>query len=265
MKEPNRYRNVFAQAEDIAKQQQLKVGNYAERESEQEDKAADNGRLYRDPSDPEERDRVYVRNEYEKAKASSLYQFQEAMQDSMLGLKTLMNKILKASGKKEAADFENAYMAENALSSKSKTEADAYKNLVMKPLLDAIADLEKEGASREEVTDYMMAKHGLERNQLMAQREFDEYQKAHPTGQKTLADFLERDYAGLTALTQEPDVTFAAAEAQRMVDDFESGHDTTDLWDKTNAATKATLSKIYESGLLSKERYEEIRYYVCNR
>jgi len=264
LKEPDHYRNVFAQAEDIATQHRLKVGKYAVRSEETESKVADGGKLYR--TDAEERDRVYILGDYEKAVASSLYQFQEAMQDSMLGLKTLMNKILKASGQKEAADFENAYMAENALSSKNKAEADAYKNLVMKPLLDAIAELKKEGATQEEITDYMMAKHGLERNALMAQRAFDEYQKAHPTGQKTLSDFLAIDYAGLTALTKEPDAPLAAAEAQRMVDDFESGHDTTDLWEKTNAATKATLSKIYESGLLSKDRYEEIRdmyeYYI---
>ena len=291
LKEPGRDRNVFQQAEDISMQNKLKVGNYAVRNEEQGSSVADSDKLYRDAED---RDRVTVRNEYEREIAGSMYQFQEAMQDSMLGLKTLMNKILKASGQKEAADFENAYMAENALSSKNKAEADAYKNLVMKPLLDAVAALKKEDVTQGEITDYMMAKHGLERNALMRERakqqlinekfgdskpkepnidddDYDDKMAAYTHKldeweemvNEELGDKLEaldnRDYSGLTALTGEEDTGAAETVAQEMVDEFESGHDTKELWDKVNAATKATLSKIYESGLLSKDRYEQIR------
>ena len=54
----------------------------------------------------------------------------------------------------------------------------------------------------------MMAKHGLERNRVMAERDaqkdFAEYQKQHPKSTKALQDFIDecrkRDYAGLTAL-----------------------------------------------------------------
>ena len=51
----------------------------------------------------------------------------------------------------------------------------------------------------------MMAKHGLERNRVMAERDaqkdFAEYQKQYPKSTKTLQDFIDecrkRDYACL--------------------------------------------------------------------
>lgn len=229
-------------------------------------------------SDTDPIERVKARDDYEREIGKSMYQFTEAFQDSMLGLKTLMDKVLKASGKKEAADFENAYMAENAMSSKNRAEADLYNSLLMKPLIKAVSKLEKGGASREATTDYMMAKHGLERNEFMAQRDYDDYMekaqqqldeyllqnpKSNATiamfAKKSLADFRKRDYAGLTALTGESDTADAEAAARTMVDDFESKHDTDELWQRTNACTKATLAKVYQGGLLDKDTYESIR------
>lgn len=271
--EPGRYRSILGEAADVAMQNALKVGNYEEKE-QRSDMVADSfedGLLFRDDTDPI--NRVFVRRDYEKEIASNLYQFQEAMQDSMLGLKTLMDKIEKATGRK-AADFENAYVAENAMSSKNQAEADVYKNLLMKPLLSTIATLESKGASQADITDYMMAKHGLERNEVMAnhdaQTAFDEYQKNTSNGKKSLQDFInecrKRDYSGLTALTETDDVTTAETVAQQMVDDFEDSYLTDTLWDRINACTKATLSKLYESGIISKDVYEKTRdmyeYYI---
>ena len=252
LSEPNQYVSINV-AEDTVMQKNLGVGRF------KEDKLFSDG-------DPIEKDRVSVRDSYERELASSLYQFQEAMQDSMLGLKTLMDKIEKATGHK-IADYENAYMTENAMSSKSKAEADVYKNMLMKPLIETLSDLKKKGATQQEITDYMMAKHGLERNVVMAGRNaktaFDEYQKTTPNGNKTLQDFIdsyrENDYAGLTALTGEKEVVDAELAAQQMVDSFETNFPTDELWVKTNACTKATLSKLYESGILDKDTYEGVR------
>ena len=260
-------RSLFNKAEDIAMQYNLKVGEYTAEVGKVSDVGEDSNSniLFRD-GDPIEKDRVSVRDSYERELASSLYQFQEAMQDSMLGLKTLMDKIEKATGHK-IADYENAYMTENAMSSKSKAEADVYKNMLMKPLIETLSDLKKKGATQQEITDYMMAKHGLERNVAMAGRNaktaFGEYQKTTPNGNKTLQDFIdsyrENDYAGLTALTGEKEVVDAELSAQQMVDSFESNFPTDELWKKTNACTKATLSKLYESGILDKDTYEGVR------
>ena len=56
------------------------------------------------------------------------------------------------------------------------------------------------------------------------------------------------------------------AAAQQEVDAFESGIDTTALWNKINAATKEILRQQYQSNMISKDQYESLRdmfqYYV---
>ena len=65
-------------------------------------------------------DRVIAREAYERMVANGRYQFTEAMQNSMMGLKLLYKAIL---GKKmqveNIPDFENAYIAENLMSSQN--------------------------------------------------------------------------------------------------------------------------------------------------
>lgn len=194
---------------------------------------ADNDLMFRDGDDVEY-DKAMARDIYEKRVSRGLFQTQEAIQDSMLGLKEAMNAILKAEGKKmyieEIPGYENPYLGENRLSSVSQAECTAFAHTLFKPLLECVAEMAPTKAEREQLTDYMMAKHGLERNEVMAKREakklFDEYQKKHPQGAKTLQDFedkcRERDYAGLTALTGTDNVADAETKAKQMVDDYES-------------------------------------------
>ena len=254
----NRFENVFTEAADTSMQYELKVGEYA---TDVQDNT-----MYRD-GDPEVHERTLARDRYEQRVRSGMFQTQEALQDSMLGLKEAMRAILGRGKNIEDVDgFENAYLGENRLSSVNKAEADAFARLLFKPMLDEVARLAPTRAAREELTDYMMAKHGLERNRVMAERDaqkaFDEYQKAHPYGAKTLQDFLneyrEKDYAGLTALTGFENVADAEAEAQQMVSDYEADNETADLWDKVNAVSKAILQKSYECGMMSKATYDSI-------
>ena len=267
--EPGRYRSILGEAADVAMQHELKVGNYQEQNSSSQHTAVADDALFRD-GDPEVHERVLARDRYEERVKRGMFQTQEALQDSMLGLREAMNAILRADGIKENIEdvkgFENAYLGENRLSSVNKAEADAFAHLVFKPMLDEVAKLAKTEAEREELTDYMMAKHGLERNIVMAERDFIKYQQENPNGTKTLDDFRERDYAGLTALTGMDDVADAEAEAQTMVSGYELNHDTADLWEKINAVNAATLSKTYECGMMSKETYESVKsmyeYYI---
>ena len=254
----NRFEDVFTEAADTSMQYELKVGEYA---TDVQDNT-----MYRD-GDPEVHERTLARDRYEQRVRSGMFQTQEALQDSMLGLKEAMRAILGRGKNIEDVDgFENAYLGENRLSSVNKAEADAFARLLFKPMLDEVARLAPTRAAREELTDYMMAKHGLERNRVMAERDaqkaFDEYQKAHPYGAKTLQDFLneyrEKDYAGLTALTGFENVADAEAEAQQMVSDYEADNETADLWDKVNAVSKAILQKSYECGMMSKATYDSI-------
>ncbi|MBQ9705550.1 MAG: hypothetical protein IJV55_05105, partial [Paludibacteraceae bacterium] len=270
LSEPGHYRNFFSIAEDIVMQDKMQVGNYAAQTEpimEETMQTAESGLMFRD-GDFTPRDRTIARDEYERMVSSGGYQFQEAVQDSMLGLKRLYQAVLgKKTHIEDVAGFENAYLAENRMSSVNAAEQHEYYVRYMKPLLDAIGKTAGSNtAKRQELTDYLMAKHGLERNEVMAQRDFDAYQQQYPSGTKSLADFRERDYAGLTALTGEDDVVMAEQLAQQMVDDYERDNETTELWQRINEATAATLAKIYNSGLLSKERYEKIRdmfeYYI---
>ena len=265
--EPGRYRSILGEATDVSKQYELKVGNYAGTSTKQSNVAESNDNLYRD-GDPEIHERALARAQYERRVRSGMYQSQEAMQDSMLGLKEAMNAILGKNTRMEDVDgFENAYLGENRLSSVNKAEADAFAHLLFKPMLEEIARLAHSTAEREELTDYMMAKHGLERNRVMAERDaqkdFAEYHKQHPKGTKALQDFIDecrkRDYAGLTALAGMEEIVDAEAEAQAMVNEYENVHDTTALWSKVNAVSKAILSKSYECGMMSKETYDSVR------
>ena len=197
------------------------------------------------------RDRVTAAEVYERMLSRGSWQFREAMQDSMLGLKTLYESILgKGSRIEDVAAYENAYLYENRMSSANNAEQHEYFSRYMKPLLGAIHDLcGSDAAERRELTDYMMAKHGLERNAYMRA-------EAGAAGEET-----ERDFAGLCGLTGEDDWQEAERVAREMADIYEMTHDpglVDELWDRTRAATGATLEKIYTSGLISEETYGKV-------
>ena len=298
LKEPGRYRSILGEAEDISKQMDLKVGNFAETDNSAASVADGDSYMYRDGDVMDERDRAIVRDRYERTIQSGMYQFREAVQDSMLSLRRLMEHIAEATGEK-IKEFENAYMAENALSSKNHAEQDIYGKLLFNPMLDEIHNLAKENSSRDEVTQYMMAKHGLERNEVMARRAaeqtaMDELGKDlraaeravqnDPLDQDALdalddvkqrmqdrVDELynenrERDYGGITGLMGEDDLATAESLAKQFVSTFEGDHDVDQLWGRVNACTKATLEKTYKAGLLSKAGFDEINsmyeYYI---
>ena len=256
---------------------------------------ADDGMMFRD-GDSVEYNKAMARDIYEQRVSRGMYQMQEAMQDSMLGLKEAMDSILKAEGRgktyiEDVAGYENAYLGENRLSSVNQAEYTAFAQTLFKPMLEEVAKLAKTADERAELTDYMMAKHGLERNEVMARRaaerqaeeEFreklrkaeraaakdpldqdsadaldDVKQRKHDREEELYFENRGRDYAGLTALTGTDNVVDAENEAQRMVTDYEGRHATNDLWDKVNAVNDATLLKTYESGLISKATYNDI-------
>ena len=282
LKEPGRYRSILGEAADIDKQNSLSVGNYNKEDTSESmsSHAADNNKdsdiLLRDnEGDPEVHERKQVREKYEKRIRSGLYQTQEAMIDSMRSLHDAM--LMIADDKKHIEDiegFENAYLGENRLSSVNEAEVKAFATLLFNPLLNEVSKIAKTKEERQQLTDYMMAKHGLERNLLMAKRaarkEFKAYsQKEGQTGQ-SFNDFLsvarKRDFAGLTSLTGEETTSAAEEKAKQMIKEYEAAHDTRELWDKVRNVNNATLAKNYESGLMNKDTYEYIKsmykYYV---
>ena len=300
---------LMGQAKDIAMQEKLGVGNYEDARFRQGESAAP----------------VKVAATYDALIKKSSYQTQEALQDSMLSLKKVMEMIMQAKGDakyiEEIEGYQNAYMGENRVSSVNQAEAAAYSRMALEPLVEEVSRLAKK-AHHSYVTDYMMAKHGLERNRVMAfqkavEADVDAHNKAvkesgegeeltasslwdaylndtdrlrneaeyregritadvwHKTDDEiraryapSYAESRERDYAGLTGLLDRPDVDIQTLEEEAIeeVMKFEQENDVTDLWDLTNKATDAPLSKQYEGGLMSRETLEHVRnmygYYI---
>jgi len=265
--EPGRYRSLVEEAEDVVMQNNLKVGEFEEErqplaiEEREATEVAENKLLFRD-EDFTERDRVIARDHYERMVASGGYQFKEAMQDSMLGLRKAMEAI--DGGKhfrvENVPGNENAYLAENRMSSVNAAEQTAYFREYMQPLLKAVHGIAGDNeAVRKDLVGYMMAKHGLERNIKFAERDAQEAARKGADYNTELQKNRNKDYSGLTALTGNAYNASAEVVAQRMVDEFESLYDVSQLWEKVNEATKTTLAKVYQSGMLSEESYAQIR------
>ena len=204
--------------------------------------------LFRD-GDAKDYEKAQARETYERRVSTGMFQSREAIQDSMLSLKVAMDAIEEATaGKAKRIEdydgFENAYLGENRLSSVNQAESAAFAHLLIRPMMEEVNRLAPMAEDRAELIDYMFAKHGLERNAYMrqqsAEKKLAEYKKQNPGTAKTAADFIdaERDYAGLTTLTGEADVSAAEAEAQRMVADYENDYTFHGTWNEIYVCRK---------------------------
>lgn len=259
-------------AKDVAMQYQMGVGNY-----------------FREDTDGSI-------GMYEQSLKGWKYKAQEAYQDSMLALKNLQEVIAKVSGK-PIKSFENAYMAENQLSSKNTSEAEVYYKKHYQPMLqEAGKMMKKYGLTQKGIERYMMLAHGIERNvELTFRGQLDEVIKNNPDdADQFIQDFkdekerLRKLYSGYEYLKELSDYIggvndYSATQAilnsmdgekhdnfqedaLNYVKDFEQTYDVKELWNKTNDATKTTLRKAYDSGMMGKEQYSNVNnmymYYV---
>lgn len=259
-------------AKDVAMQYQMGVGNY-----------------FREDTDGSI-------GMYEQSLKGWKYKAQEAYQDSMLALKNLQEVIAKVSGK-PIKSFENAYMAENQLSSKNTSEAEVYYKKHYQPMLqEAGKMMKKYGLTQKGIERYMMLAHGIERNvELTFREQLDEVIKNNPDdADQFIQDFkdekerLRKLYSGYEYLKELSDYIggvndYSATQAilnsmdgeehdnfqedaLNYVNDFEQTYDVKELWNKTNDATKTTLRKAYDSGMMGKEQYSNVNnmymYYV---
>ena len=303
--EPGKYPTFIAEARDVAKQHALQVGRFAptetagsrvaENEALSEEETAEI--LFRDGNDYQYT-QALARDRYERRIKSGMYQTQEALQDSMLGLRTAMESILEAEGRKgvyieDIDGFENAYLGENRLSSVNQAEAEKFSREVFAPMLEEVSKLAPTADERAKLIDYLFAKHGLERNEVMARRAAakearKEFEKELRTAARAVSkdpldqdaedaldDVKQRmqeredalysenrqktDYAGLTTLTGKAAVADAELMAHDMVAAYENSHDTNALWDAINTVTQRTLKKSFDTGMISRDTYDDIR------
>lgn len=116
--------------------------------------------------------RAKIVKEYDAFLKTGKFNFIEAFQDRMYSVKVLMDMIVKATGKK-LRDFEDAYTAENQLGSVNKPAEEKYLKNFYKPLVEAVKTL-SDKYGREAIERYIYCKSGLERNEVLRQRDADE-------------------------------------------------------------------------------------------
>lgn len=278
-------RSADSLAKDMSIRYKLKVGNYRETPVR---------RKYRSDNATAAKD-VAMRL-YEARTLDRMYKYHEAYQDSMLGLKVLQEALEKET-EKPIADHENAYMAENQLSSRNSFEQEYYKMNYFDPIMSEVNQLIKNGVEYDDIMDYLKAKHGLERNEEFAKRAaekakepfiekledlenllaqggidgltFDEERDNLKSEMEEAAEdaYIEargKDFSGLSSLTGEEE-NFTT-KAEKIVSAFEDANDTAALWEKINAATKESIKKTYECGLMTKDAYQKVntmfKYYI---
>ena len=218
---------LMGQAKDIAMQEKLGVGNYEEARFRQGESAAP----------------VKVATTYDALIKKSSYQTQEALQDSMLSLKKVMEMIMQAKGDakyiEEIEGYQNAYMGENRVSSVNQAEAAAYSRMALEPLVEEVSRLAKE-AHHSYVTDYMMAKHGLERNRVMAfQKAVEADVDAHNKAVKESGEGEELTASSLW------DAYLNDTDRLRNEADYREGRITADVWHKTDDEIRARYAPSY--------------------
>ena len=206
------------------------------------------------------------RDVYDASQESLANKLYRSYIDYTKPVRDLQELIAKESGS-PIEDFENAWEAENQRSSKSKAEIEKFELEHFEKMRDAVRALEEAtGMNYKDVLEYLIAKHGLERNEVLAMRdaeaEFKKYQEENPTGTKTVDDFYKKnrkkDYSGLTSLSGEKKVADAEDYAKAVVDAVESAaQDEADaLWRAIDETVKAIQKKRYQSGLISKDQMQ---------
>lgn len=246
--------------------------------------------------------------------------FREGYQDRMIALREFQKEVEKETGHK-IRDFENAYVYENTAQSKSQYDVEKFKETEFKKLVDEVSRLSTvdghfDAQRNRDVENYMMIKHGLERNKKMREDELEKYRrrkedklervkkemedyftekeksgnyssKQLENMRKTVdkrieerenetSDFIEKkrmslelkDFSGLTALSKEI-FDSDMMEEQKLKDwaeKYENSHSTNGLWKAVEAATQATLEKMYQTNLIGREERDNLQnmyeYYI---
>ena len=178
--EPGRYRSILGEAEDVAKQNELKVGNYAPAETAtsnaaEASKNTDSGEdLFRDNED----DASAI---YEKGVANTFWhRFSEGWYDYLRSVRVLQDALQKAMGRK-LDDFENVLLNALHKTSVDKAQWDKLKKNYIDPLANSLAKVvdgkktfRGKKLTQDDVEIYLNCKHGLERNDKFAMRDAEQ-------------------------------------------------------------------------------------------
>ena len=299
LKEPGRYRSIIGEVRDMSKQRDLNVGNYAvqnssEKVADNDDiryREAENAEDSLNKSWQDEYDERTLSAAFKFTEAAQDGMKSVSILQDVISKETgipitedenvwaLQNRLSSTN------KFYQDYYYQNYYKPLMQSVADLVKQGAKYD--DLGRDIDK---AEDDILKYVISKHGLERNEHFReqkardarvpyqqkidavreqadkgeinQEEADDQIKkltkqADKAGNRAREKYSKTDFSGLSELYKTG--TYFEALAENYVQGFESKFDTSDLWDKINAATKATLKLTYESGLMSRAAYEATR------
>lgn len=167
-----------------------------------------------------------------------------AVQDSMLAIRKAQEAIARHSGLLKVGTFEDAYMAENNSHGKAKNEFEQYDQEYLEPLRKWFNVMMKRlDGSYNNVTNYMIAKHGLERNAHMA------FMAALEAEAKKAIDNTQPDAKRLRAQMVHDAYRQYKADSRRLINDadYEAGKYDYAQWRRTDDAIRKSYCSNYES------------------
>jgi len=183
------------------------------------------------------------------------FAIQEAYQDQHLAVKLFQDK-LKENGL-VITPLNDWHRRVSALGGMNDSQMDAYEHRFNLPIMKEVNRMEKISSYRD-IENYMMLKHGLERNDFMRAQEAAALEA---DGKNIPEGLAEKDFSGITAIEEE-----IKKPAQEFIDEFEGLHDTTKLWDLIKKSTTNALKVGNDNGRISKTEYDDIvnrfKYYI---
>lgn len=196
--------------------------------------------------------------------------FREGYQDQKIHIRDFQKAVEKETGHK-VKDYEDAYIYENTTQGRAEYDVNHFKANEFAALVNEVARLSRDGKNidkdkRRKVDLYMKAKHGLERNEVMRREALASVEQPSP---ELIESIGNKDFAGLTAITKALSAETKGMDediVRQFVEEFEKENDTKKLWEAVGKATRATLEKMYQCNLISRESRDRIsgkyEYYV---
>lgn len=196
--------------------------------------------------------------------------FREGYQDQKIHIRDFQKAVEKETGHK-VKDYEDAYIYENTTQGRAEYDVNHFKANEFAALVNEVARLSRDGKNidkdkRRKVDLYMKAKHGLERNEVMRREALASVEQPSP---ELIESIGNNGLCRLTAITKALSAETKGMDediVRRFVEEFEKENDTKKLWEAVGKATRATLEKMYQCNLISRESRDRIsgkyEYYV---
>lgn len=271
-------KGIVGEAENVAMQSVLKVGNYA----------PEGDVLFRDSTAA-----VQIRDDYERKVSGFLNNLDEAYHDYLRSVRIAQDLIVEKSGTK-IQDYEDVYKNAMRKSSMDAVEVREFHEKMADPFLKHASkmidgkSIDGRKMTSEHIDKYLHLLHAPERNEVFARRdarrikeeEIQKLDKQKAAGLITPADyntakseaeakeqdnykkFRENDYSGLTEMFGEgKTVQELEALAKEYTNKFEQiiGQKDIDiLQNDIKQISHFTLEKTYESGIISRKTMEEL-------